>query len=1631
MATIQIILQAINAASRDINDVADSLVKVDVAQDAVAESARRMTAAELAAAQAAVDVISAYEELRASADDVAVANVNAAEASIGLAAGLGEASRGAVSAATAYARLSDEQLVTANTAVAAMEAERAMSESIAAAAGDAALAAANVRLLTQAEIDAAGGAVRTAFAVRTLDAAELASINSTLAWREALEAAGDAATGAAAKAGLASVSLAALNSRVAAAGVQARNAALGFNFWGGVMNVLNQKIPLWGGLLDGIGPKILTQVSAWHVWADAIIEVIAVWAGAAIAVGAFSVAASDAVNDVIRQVTNMHTVSDATGQSFQALGGNLEQLHNEVRPEVFQIFGDALTVAAQKGGALNTIIMQTGKVLDDLAARAALAIQGSGFSAFTQNAVTDVRLLGAAFGNLFGLIGNLIRMNQGWATALLQVGTDILGVAEKVTSLIIPLGQLLVLGHGFILWVGLGVTAALKFGSVIAGWGESILNAVLHLVMLGQAFVSVAADEGLFAAASAALEAVDPFVWVGLAVGALAGLAFWLSSSKTGVEQWGNAVMQAAQHASTITGSVAELQTGVAQSTATVTAAQNNLAAASAKTATQFGNTRAAAIQNTLALDSATGAVNDAVSVHQQLTGALASVQNRISSLSSTYGGTSNALGLLSAAGITNTQMLDQSAGAWALVKQEVAATYAAYAAMGNQAGVLGNDLAVLNKQATDQYTAIQKLNQGWDAQASAVAGTQSSFDTIAQGFDTMSSSAATFTEKLGELTVKNLPAAKAAIDSLTPAGIALNTAFTQQVSNINALADTWRSAGVSQNMFVQGVAAGIAPLEKYAAGSQEATDQLVSLAEEAGYQGPASLAALNQFLGITSGQLKNTSGDLQTMKNVANQATAQEALLTGAMQAQGQQITGQLIGAINQAILQYNGVQRAAAAYGNALAQYGRQSTQAQTATQNLETALINAGKAAGDSTAQIAAMIAKVLGIPQKVALEIVMNGAGSFTISGGSVVTPNAGGGIHISPGSNLPGGTAGAGGLRRGGVLAGFGGGDRIPAMLEAGETVLPKEATSHPLTRMVGRMFRVPGFQSGGIVQGGDLQVLSGQRAVTDYGTFKTTFETAMIHAMQGAIAGAEKTSAAAAAAAGGGGGEGKAALQAAAAARGWGSGPEWNALNAVEMREAGYSLTAKNPSSGAYGMAQFINGPSEYYAYGGNPNTAVGQATAMLAYIAQRYGDPIAAWAHEQNFGWYRRGGIATFDQGGLLPPGLSIANNQTGSPEMVLPNAVVQGFTMGMQQLHSPLAGLTTATTATATATTALTTAVTALTTATTASAAASTTAAKAAAAKPAAPKTAAQIEQAKITADKANAAMLAAHLKEVQAAIKATPKSDKTALAQEHALETTITKALKSQDAATAKAEAQLKKDLETQDKQTISAMQKQVEAITKLLGTGSASVSQSGLWTKLQADLSSLASAQKALADLTSGKSGGGAAAKTATAVTSSASSLTSINSKISSAEATLTALYAQEKTTDAALKKQPAGSAERKALAAQLTSIFNQIDATYKTISALEAQKKTAGGGSSGGTPASTGSSYTVVVDRKAESDLAQILTELKAENEQLKQIIGVLGKIQTEADPKAQANAIGPAVAAAIKVTGGGKTTRGG
>lgn len=108
-----------------------------------------------------------------------------------------------------------------------------------------------------------------------------------------------------------------------------------------------------------------------------------------------------------------------------------------------------------------------------------------------------------------------------------------------------------------------------------------------------------------------------------------------------------------------------------------------------------------------------------------------------------------------------------------------------------------------------------------------------------------------------------------------------------------------------------------------------------------------------------------------------------------------------------------------------------------------------------------------------------------------------------------------------------------------------------------------------------------------------------------------------------------------------AAPYGWSAGTNWTDLVSLWNRESGWSTSATNPSSGAYGIAQALghgNGANtagtvtnEYGGYGisdsvaqaANSGSAAAQVTWGLAYIQQTYGSPSAAWAHEESAGWY------------------------------------------------------------------------------------------------------------------------------------------------------------------------------------------------------------------------------------------------------------------------------------------------------------------------------------------------------------------------------------------------------------------------
>jgi hypothetical protein len=85
---------------------------------------------------------------------------------------------------------------------------------------------------------------------------------------------------------------------------------------------------------------------------------------------------------------------------------------------------------------------------------------------------------------------------------------------------------------------------------------------------------------------------------------------------------------------------------------------------------------------------------------------------------------------------------------------------------------------------------------------------------------------------------------------------------------------------------------------------------------------------------------------------------------------------------------------------------------------------------------------------------------------------------------------------------------------------------------------------------------------------------------------------------------------------------GW-SSSQFSCLSPLWERESGWSVTAENSSSGAYGIPQALPGSQLASAGGDWQTNAATQIKWGLTYIHDRYGSPCGAWAHEQGDGWY------------------------------------------------------------------------------------------------------------------------------------------------------------------------------------------------------------------------------------------------------------------------------------------------------------------------------------------------------------------------------------------------------------------------
>lgn len=132
-------------------------------------------------------------------------------------------------------------------------------------------------------------------------------------------------------------------------------------------------------------------------------------------------------------------------------------------------------------------------------------------------------------------------------------------------------------------------------------------------------------------------------------------------------------------------------------------------------------------------------------------------------------------------------------------------------------------------------------------------------------------------------------------------------------------------------------------------------------------------------------------------------------------------------------------------------------------------------------------------------------------------------------------------------------------------------------------------------------------------------------------------------------------------VKAAFAPYGWDSGDQWAAADWIIGKESGWDPEAVNPSSGAYGLFQFLGSTKDQYLPDMNPNPGI-QGAAGARYIKDRYGDPLAAKRFWEANGWYDDGGLATgvgYMAKNVLAPERVLSPSETKAWEMLVPHLV------------------------------------------------------------------------------------------------------------------------------------------------------------------------------------------------------------------------------------------------------------------------------------------------------------------------------------------------------------------------------------
>jgi hypothetical protein len=1040
------------------------------------------------------------------------------------------------------------------------------------------------------------------------------------------------------------------------------NISLGIPMWQSAGNLwfgLGGHIQLFAGALTHVGiPAFISTASGLHLLTDGIIEVGATLIPAIIGLGAFAAAAVDTTNVIQNHFKNMNIAIDATGKTVYPLTGSFSAMNKAAQPEVYVLLGEGLQVVNKNAGILQTIALAAGKSLDDLGARFTYAMtSGGGFGTFMKNSATDLSGWGTLIGNIGGIIGNFLKVMPGYAEIILNVANAVTHLAENITGSGLGQGILSVAlaMHGFILYAGLIGTGAAVLIS------RTLPALALGIYKVGAAFDVMGASSVAGALKGFAVQAEDaatlPWGWITLAAAGIGVLVYQFLNAKSAAQQFADAAQKTIEQTklSSLGNTLSYSMMGYAAALGQATAQTTKLQAATAHTQlVDVGKSVQQVTVYSAATYTAMQNVSDYAAALNVARQDQATYNSNLAMAAKVFGSNQAALAALTNAGITSTQMLTTSKQQMAENIIEAQAYNDALRALTNGTGEYGamiNALSGPEQYLGDFLKNIQTATAAQDAAMAIVTAGVTAFDTYGQGLHTIGVNAAV---------------AGASIGGLNDQSFALNASFYAEETNAQKVIDALEQQETSAKNMTAATATMASELLFNAGSNNTARASIVAMINNALGPGTVSLQTLNTWVG------KNSTS-FQGLSTIIDQASVKAGTLANILQTQ-------LNAQFQADLLQSSGATTAMKNFTDAIVNSGNNSNATKNARATLIGDLEKTGMSATDAKnyvnnlqTQIDSLHGKSVSVttpnaPNAKQQVLDLNNSILHLQNHTSIVRVVGQGSGAITATENIFGmKTQKLGSLTfvaGGGPIKGQGGPkqDNLPVMASAGEWMMQASAVDKYGTGFMAAV------NAGKYANGGLINTNQFAGASTWMGNDGSAFIKGAANAgapalMSAFLAAAAKQAAAMAAAsvptiatAGSSGGIIATMMRNMAAARGW-TGTQWSALYDVEMREAGFNMTATNPTSGAYGLAQFINGPSEYAQYGGNSTTATGQITGMLNYIAQRYGNPINAWAHEQAYNWY--------DHGGILKPGATMAYNGTGQNEYVVGP---QGLTVGLQ---------------------------------------------------------------------------------------------------------------------------------------------------------------------------------------------------------------------------------------------------------------------------------------------------------------------------------------------------------------------------